>query len=520
MKQYYNEQVYNEIDKLIFKLEKKINNKIFSYYGFSDKEIIKRIVQKAMHKCLFSYTKHVNNSIKFNKDPFENTSILKLNGLHINLKNGDFKLSYKEHLFNLLKYSYLILGTIFFIVKAFFKKKRKTNLKYVLIFDEILNNTSKKVKWEEFSKFCREGNIPILKKGLVIIKNHNHYETDKFKFLIGSQFPIYSLLNDSRISFFNLIKLIFEYLISFVYSLYYCLKSPETSIILTDFATIPLIKFFNNKNLLDSLVITTSSIHSQPLWMRNFNKKIFKTHFINYSDNSEKFIYKEFPLYHDYPAIRHICVDVQWVWSENQKKMYLNSGHKGSINLVGPITFSNQSTLLKKNKDVFKITIFDIYPFLTSKIENLGVVKYYYKTKIVLKFIQDIIELCEKISDKLESNIEIYLKSKRQFYKEFHDPIYLSELEKLRKKHNIFNISSFEENIYNFTNNSNLSISIPYTSTAHVTSSLNIESLYYDPSGKLFREINDNIIFINNKNNLYELIKNLVLKDIKKLKTK
>jgi len=106
LKKYYNEQFYNEFDKLIFRLEKKIDNQIVSYYGFSGQEIKKRIGQKVMQSIFYPYGKHVNERIKLNMDPFENNSILKLNGLYVNLKNGDFKLSYKKHLLNFLKYSY------------------------------------------------------------------------------------------------------------------------------------------------------------------------------------------------------------------------------------------------------------------------------------------------------------------------------------------------------------------------------------------------------------------------------
>ena len=299
-----------------------------------------------------------------------------------------------------------------------------------------------------------------------------------------------------------MIKLLYNYLLSFIYTLYYYFKFPNISLILPDLATIPIVKFFNKKNLIDSLVITTSSIYSQPLWMRNFDEKKFKTHFLNYSDNSEKFIYKECPLFHDFPAIRHISVDKQWVWTENQKKMYFNSGHKGSINLVDPITFSNQSKIFKKNSDAFKIVVFDIYPFLLSKIKNIGGVKYYYKTKLVLNFIKDIILSCEEISKKSGIKIQIFLKSKRNIYRGFHDPMYLSELKNLNLKHKSFNIAPYDENIYDFIKNSNLSISIPYTSTAHVASYLKIKSIYYDPSEQLVREISDKIIFINNKDKL------------------
>ena len=110
------------------------------------------------------------------------------------------------------------------------------------------------------------------------------------------------VLKDKNISNKDLLNLIFQTLYTFFEVLVLSFKEPLISIVATDFVNFPVVRLINRKELVDGFVITTSSIFSQPLWMRNFNDKRILTHFINYSNNSLNFGTALSMQYHIYTA--------------------------------------------------------------------------------------------------------------------------------------------------------------------------------------------------------------------------
>ena len=125
-----------------------------------------------------------------------------------------------------------------------------------------------------------------------------------------------------------------------------------------------------------------------------------------------------------------------------------------------------------------------------------------YKKDYVMKFLKDILILTKGLK-----NIEIFLKIKRN-NKTTHKN-YIKYVEAQKKIYPNLKIFNFDTSAQSLILNSDLSISIPFSSTAVIASSLKVKSVYYDPSNKLDSRVNvfKNIELINNKKDLSKCIK-------------
>lgn len=101
-----------------------------------------------------------------------------------------------------------------------------------------------------------------------------------------------------------------------------------------------------------------------------------------------------------------------------------------------------------------------------------------------MSFLEDIMDLIKNYN-----HLEIYLKTKRN-NKNIH-PDYINYFTKLNEEYSNLKIIDGSISAQSIINNSDLSISIPYTSTALISNSFSVKSIYYDPSGKLPKNSNN-----------------------------
>jgi polysaccharide biosynthesis PFTS motif protein len=511
---FYNEHFYKEFDDFIKKIE--ISNsflRIKTNFGFRDIEVQKRLVQIIANKTSYEfsnlYKKH--NKIEGNYK-YKSEYLLCLSGIIINLKDNTVNITIKSFISNLINTLIHFLHQSYGIIKILFVKKRKINLNYSIMLDAGTIDFSDDKQITSFVAFCENGPIPILNYDFKIIHSNIKQKNFRNKFII-SENPLITVLNDSRINKFEIFRLLIITIIYFIKILIKSIHKPLFSLISNDFIKVPIIFYLNKKNILNNIILTTSSIHSQPIWVRPFIGRNFKSHFINYSNNSSPFIFKDNPFTYYYPFLRHIQVDEQWVWDFEQEKMYIDNGHIGKVNITGPILFYLQNLYKSHNTSSrIKIAVFDIRPVLPEIIDRMAGTYYYFTTDVVIKFIEDILEVVQNISKRYTIDIEVVLKNKRSFVKKLHDEEYLSKINTLKKVYNNLRFSSSEENLFSLISDCNGTITIPYTSVAFVTAFLGVPSIFYDPTGNLIMPEKTGITNINTKNELYTTITKLICK--------
>ena len=239
------------------------------------------------------------------------------------------------------------------------------------------------------------------------------------------------------------------------------------------------IRLQDNKKIANDYLFHNSNHIYRPLWTYEAESKGARVLFYFYSTNIETFKEQS-----GYPISDNNWNLLTWsnylVWDIYQKK-FINKQIKNNkqcvkFYIVGNIWFntSNIEIPLKFSSND-TVTVFDVQPFRSSFYQSLGVSNEYYIPKIANCFLNDINEVVTNF------NFKFVLKRKRDIGNRI-NKAYLKNLEILTNSNNIFNINPNIDTI-DLISNSNITISMPFTSTALIARELGKLSIYYDPSG-------------------------------------
>ena len=518
MIKFRNEHLYHNFNVLCKKIEFILSTKKYNFPQHSNKVINQRLIQKICYECIKSYGIVANNRIKKGLHPFEKyESKLRLGELFIDFKNNKLKLSLTLILNFFFKFFYEYLKVNINLIRVIFQSKIKTESLNILLDSELLNTTSEKLAVESLETI-KKSKIDILKKNLLININDTNLSFTKSS-LIFDKNPFFFLLRSTEFKSHQHFLLLLKVLIIPLKLFPKLIINPHLILISQDFPLFPVINFLNNNHKINSIIFTTSHINYQPLWSRDFTNKNFTTHFLNYSNNSNDFVYEKnsLNLIH-YPLLSYISTDVNWVWSKNQIKKYQSFGLTSLFKIVDPIILGlpKKSNKVIKPNNHFSIIIFDVPTFKEDFIKKQGALSYYYSSKNMIKFLNDIISICKDLKGSLGVNIVINLKNKRKKHK-LYDEEHTNKILKLSSDNNCFNLIPYDSNIYSLLNNSSCSISIPYTSTASISDSLGIPSIYYDPTNSLIKPyyFEPNIYYTFNKKALKNHLKKLIISEFK-----
>ena len=510
---FFDSDLYYNYDKMLSAIGDNIIIKQSFYKEFTKSEIKKTLIQKIDLELCREFGIYVNKKIKKGLNPFNDLNgRIKLNSFIIS--DSILRVRVKLFFFCIAKFFYNYFFLLINIFKIIFQKKIKIICQNVLL--ENLFNVSSEDKLHESYKTVKESKIDILKNNLLVrgkVKFNLHEKSG----LTFKENPFIYLLKDIGHSNIDLLFLFFKILLSPVKFFYYILFNPLLVLIYKDFIFFPLIKFLNERKKIKNIIFSTSQIHFQELWLKKFNNRNFETHFLNYSNNSNQFVYRNSKHKSHYPWLKHISADHHWVWTENQKVYYKSLGLSGQFHVIDPLLINFPKIITNNIDDNLTIAIFDIPSFKKDFIKNkLGIINYYYSPKNMFKFLNDIIEVVDELEITFDLKIKIILKNKRQKNK-LYDSKNFENISYLEKINNNFECVSPDTNIYSLISSSLCTISIPYTATASVASYLNRNSIYYDPTNSLARPkyFEPNINYIFKKNHLKNTLRNLILKELK-----
>ena len=252
------------------------------------------------------------------------------------------------------------------------------------------------------------------------------------------------------------------------------------------------------------VLFNNSDMVFRPLWtyaQESKNKETVVLYF--YSINND-------PLQHlitnknyiDYSVFSILTWDNYIVWGKDQMNWInkRNNNHK-KIKIVKYIPFEGENLIIPKI-GLKRLCIFDNLVRDDYNYNQLHSQYNIYTLTYVLNFLKDIIELTNSCS-----TIDIVLKTKRSI-KTVH-PQYLSFIDNLKQNNTKISIINDRVSAQSLILNSDLVISIPYSSTAVIAKSFNIKSIFYDPSGKLNEKSNNyrDIELINDKKKLEQCLK-------------
>ena len=461
-------------------LSKTIIESKFNFFGIDKMHLKKCGMQFLVQHILgFNFNKSILIAIG-NKDKLMRFG-LPQSWLETLGKNKSLK---AETLENKIKWVFTILkwyahGNIIIIntfLKGFFKITKNTSRKNFIYFDDLTpksvsnnfkNDSKTIIDWHlknfNFNKYdiyhdVKERN-PIEKNDVLV-----RYSEFPFRCKISRLGWISFLFQ----SFFVSIKVFLGFLKGdFLHAL-----------LLKEYPLIYLSKKANKNDFALKYLFHNSTWLFRPLWTYQAEKNGSEVILYYYSTNISKLKFNKDYLKDNFKKL--MTWNNYYVWDSYQKN-YLNQYlPEANFNIVGPIWFESSGKKLPNFDRKTKIvSIFDIQTYKEDFFQTLGVSDRYLTTKNMIKFQDDIFKVLSNIN-----NIKVVLKRKRNIRKGFHDESYLNHLTQIYNNEKFIQISP-NYSATSLIENSFLSINYPVTSTALIAKSFNINSIYYDPTGKV-----------------------------------
>ena len=176
-------------------------------------------------------------------------------------------------------------------------------------------------------------------------------------------------------------------------------------------------------------------------------------------------------------SFKHMAIDTHWVWTSEHKK-YLMKMTNSNILVKGSMVFYNPPRKLNRKKK-YDIVIFDVTPY-----NSKGVFKdMIYSFPVKKEFIEDIIESVKLVSQKLDRDIDVYIKHKRSFGST-HSSDYIAYIAGL-VQNNELSVLPLNSDLYELIAASKIVIGFPFTSPVIIGQELKIPSIYYSSTNML-----------------------------------
>lgn len=284
-------------------------------------------------------------------------------------------------------------------------------------------------------------------------------------------------------------------------------KSPISVLVARDLARIPVVRYLDRRGLIDAMVVTNSAFTAQPLWMNGLCGRRFGLHMIWYSQNFLPKVYVGEQERSDLPAARHMRVDDHWVWTEGFAS-YLRTVDQRNIHVVGPILwYLDEAVSPPATVDGLKVAVFDITPFSPGANSAFSAARNYYSARTITQFITDIVAVCDDIATADNTRVSILVKHKRGTSTR-HDALYIEYLERLLRDRPNVTLLPHDTDLFALLRDCDISVSVPYTSTAYLGAHLGRPALYYDPFAELvpLHEPNEHVEFCAGPDQLMEAL--------------
>lgn len=244
-----------------------------------------------------------------------------------------------------------------------------------------------------------------------------------------------------------------------------------------------LVKISSKKELFESYLFHNSGHLLRPLWTYEAEQKGSKIIFYFYSTNVSSFKVRDKSFIQD-PQWQVVNWPNYWVWNQEQVnflKSIVIAQYEATVKGIIPFSISKNRLHIDKFDLKPSLLIFDVQPYNKIFYQSLALSIDYYNEENTITFLEWIDQLA------IKHEINIFIKRKRN--NELVSKKYLRKINEL-KKNGLWNeIDPKIDAISALVKMKPIaSISIPFTSTAHISKKYKIPSIYLDPTGKLDKE--------------------------------
>lgn len=334
-----------------------------------------------------------------------------------------------------------------------------------------------------FLAYCRHGPIPPLTQAeRLVVHSVQPIESTEFGRVRYHRFPLFAALRWCGLGPFAWLQGLAGHIVALASFGWTVVRCPSAIILGRDAAYHATAAALNRATGLRAVVLTNSNYSAQTLWMAALPGRRYRTHMVWYSENSVPIVYSDDPVDTPLPNFRFIKVDEMWVWTGGFKAFFEKLGCRAIYHVVGPILWYLPEAPGPQDKDEIRIAVFDVTPVCDDVALRIGAIDNYYSTANMIRFVEDILDACTKTEQIIGRPVKILLKHKRNHKSVHHDPRYISLIESISGPGRTVELVSPDANMYPLIFGCDLVLVIPYSSPAHVATSLGRPAIYYDPA--------------------------------------
>ena len=333
-----------------------------------------------------------------------------------------------------------------------------------------------------FLAYCRHGPIaPLARAERLVVHSIQPIASTEFGRVRYHRFPLFAALCWRGLGPLAWLRGLAGHVAALASFGWTVMRCPGAIILGRDAAYHAVAAALNRTAGLRTVVLTNSNYSAQALWMEALPGRRYRTHMVWYSENSVPIVYSDDPVDTPLSNFRFIKVDETWVWTRGFQNFLEKLGCRAIYHVVGPILWYLPEAPEPQGNDEVRIAVFDVTPVCDDVALRIGAIDNYYSTANMVRFIEDILYACAETERIIGRRVRILLKHKRS-YKPAHDAGYISLIEKISGPGQAVELVSPDANMYSLISGCDLALVIPYSSPAHVATSLGRPAIYYDPA--------------------------------------
>jgi len=497
-------EVYAEYEQVIQRVERWVESQSPVVAGCENSQVVARIVQRVVQVTNSEFTKVVLNG---RSGPLGVAGSFAAGGLRIYGRTGRVAVGLRAWIDNLYGFTTWWLDTLIGLVGGCAEPSPKGASAATILMEAGGGDEDSDAR---LVRFCREGPIEPLRAENLIVRRRT-----------APRYPVPSQLNYTFRPFVYLAKrslsrsamcaLVLTHLQAPWIYLRALLQSPLNVLVGSDVSLLPIVRRLDRARLVSDLVLTMSAFGDQPLWANGIAGRHFKLHMLWYSQNCIPKMYPGDDKRPDLPAMRHMRVDVHWVWTEGFKSYLAELSGPTEIRVVGPILwYLPEATESAAGTDI-RVIVFDVIPLPDGQ-TAFGASRNYYTLALMRKFVTDIVRVCSDVAAETGRGATVLIKHKRPPVASYHDFEYLDFLEALVREKPSVRLLDHRVNLFGLLEGCHLSVSVPYTSTAFLSAAVGTPAIYYDPFAELLPmvEKNPDVYFAAGVERLNEMTRRLL----------
>jgi hypothetical protein len=482
---YDDAHIHLAYDRLVRTVEQRLHGRTSGIGRYSAQVVAARLAQRIVELTQAPYARHCVEALRRGEDPFAHKrTTLELGGLGVDAEDGTLRVSPRLMLTSLAFYLAWWARATFTVCLAPAASEHETARPATLVLGVGVESLFENGSDAGFVDYCERGPIePLATAQRVIVQAVRPARSSRPERFTYHRFPLEALARTTRRTVGDRLRFAGVQLLGLGRFISLVLRRPLTVVLAQELAQQALVQFVTDREALGAVVITNSAFGKQPLWMRG-EPRPYRVHMVWYSQNIIPFVYASDGVSADFPAYRHMKVDVSWVWTASFASYLKGLGAGAEFRVVGPILWQLPAASDVPDPNEIRLAVFDVTPMRMERVNASGVLNYYYNAPNMTAFVRGVADAAREVERATGKRVRLQLKHKRAGAPGVHDDDYQALVAGLAAD-GVLELVPPQTNMYALLAAASCALVVPYSSPAYVASHLRKPSVYYDASGQL-----------------------------------